>query len=42
MGNKSTPSSEPKKPSRTLQEKRAAKHIKQDQQKASRQQRDAK
>ena len=28
MGSKSTPSSQPKKPSRTLKEKRAAKHAK--------------
>ena len=33
MANKSTPSSQPKKPSRTLKEKRAAKHAKQDAQK---------
>ena len=33
MGNKSTPSSQPKKPSRTLKEKRAAKHAKEDAQK---------
>lgn len=33
MGNKSTPSSSPKKPSRSLKEKRAAKHAKQEQQK---------
>lgn len=30
MGNKSTPSSQPKKPARTLKEKRAAKHAKDD------------
>ena len=29
MGTKSTPSSQPKKPARTLKEKRAAKHAKQ-------------
>jgi hypothetical protein len=33
MGNKSTPSSQPKKPSRSLKEKRAQKHAKQDAQK---------
>jgi hypothetical protein len=33
MATKSTPSSEPKKPSRTLKEKRAAKHAKQEAQK---------
>jgi hypothetical protein len=36
MGNKSTPSSSPKKPSRSLKEKRAAKHAKQEQQKDDR------
>ncbi|HEY2429532.1 MAG TPA: hypothetical protein VGI06_11430 [Acidimicrobiales bacterium] len=33
MANKSTPSSQPKKPGRTLKEKRAAKHAKQEAQK---------
>jgi hypothetical protein len=33
MATKSTPSSQPKKPGRTLKEKRAAKHAKQDAQK---------
>jgi hypothetical protein len=36
MATKSTPSSEPKKPSRTLKEKRAAKHAKKDAQKQAR------
>jgi hypothetical protein len=36
MATKSTPSSQPKKPSRTLKEKRAAKHAKQDAQKQAR------
>ena len=36
MASKSTPSSQPKKPSRTLKEKRAAKHAKQDAQKQAR------
>ena len=36
MGNKSTPSSQPKKPSRTLKEKRAAKQAKEVEQKATR------
>jgi hypothetical protein len=36
MGNKSTPSSQPKKPSRTLKEKRAAKHAKEAVQKETR------
>ncbi|HEX9993821.1 MAG TPA: hypothetical protein VGB14_12910 [Acidimicrobiales bacterium] len=36
MGSKSTPSSSPKKPSRSLKEKRAAKHAKQEQQKDAR------
>lgn len=36
MGNKSTPSSQPKKPSRSLKEKRAAKHVKEEQQKQTR------
>ena len=36
MATKSTPSSQPKKPSRTLKEKRAAKHAKQEAQKQTR------
>lgn len=36
MGNKSTPSSQPKKPSRSLKEKRAQKHAKEEQQKQTR------
>lgn len=36
MGNKSTPSSQPKKPGRTLKEKRAAKHGKEEAQKRTR------
>ena len=36
MASKSTPSSQPKKPSRTLKEKRAAKHAKQEAQKQTR------
>ena len=36
MASKSTPSSQPKKPSRTLKEKRAAKHSKQEAQKQER------
>lgn len=42
MGNKSTPSSEPKKPSRTLKEKRAAKADKEEVQKQTRKGWDAK
>ena len=42
MANKSTPSSQPKKPSRTLKEKRAAKHAKEEEQKATRRGWDAK
>ena len=42
MGNKSTPSSQPKKPSRTLKEKRAAKHAKEEAQKQTRRGWDAK
>ncbi len=37
MGNKSTPSSQPKKPSRTLKEKRAAQQVKEEQKKQTRQ-----
>jgi hypothetical protein len=36
MGSKSTPSSQPKKPTRTLKEKRSEKHAKQDAQKQAR------
>jgi hypothetical protein len=36
MASKSTPSSQPKKPGRTLKEKRAAKHAKEEQQKQTR------
>lgn len=42
MGTKSTPSSQPKKPSRTLKEKRAAKHVKQEEQRQVRRGWDAK
>ena len=42
MGNKSTPSSQPKKPSRTLKEKRAAKQAKEEAQKETRRGWDAK
>jgi hypothetical protein len=42
MGNKSTPSSQPKKPARTLKEKRSAKHDKQEAQKQARKGWDAK
>jgi hypothetical protein len=42
MATKSTPSSQPKKPGRTLKEKRAAKHEKQASQKQARKSWDAK
>jgi hypothetical protein len=42
MGNKSTPSSQPKKPSRTLKEKRSAKHAKEEVQRQTRRGWDAK
>jgi hypothetical protein len=42
MASKSTPSSQPKKPSRSLKEKRAAKHAKKDAQKQVRRGWDAK
>jgi len=42
MGNKSTPSSQPKKPSRSIKEKRAAKHAKEEVQKQTRRGWDAK
>ena len=42
MGNKSTPSSQNKKPGKTLKEKRVAKHLKEEAQKQMRKGRDAK
>ena len=41
MGNKSTPASQPKKPGKTLKEKRAAKHAKEEDRKQARRSWDA-